>query len=274
MRQTPTPLDTRDVLEERTDRWSGGRPRVAILGAPRSALGLADAGAVDALRCGLDVRSVAAPSMWESIRAYREASRAIARDGYEAVHVFDARLALAGALLRGRFGVPVGVTLSERDLQSRRPLAALSRRVISRLDEAFVGEPRLAIQLRATGARLATTVVPPVPALLPAPSPRDQAAVAKAMRDVRPGRLVLAMIWPESRNDLRWFRDAVLPALEGKPVCVVAGAPSRRDARLLLGASGVRQQFRVLPGRLTTGRLAALVRWADVVVGPAGARPR
>ena len=166
----------------------------------------------------------------------------------------------------------MGVTVSQRDLTSAAPWAGVSRRVIRRLDEAFVSDPRLAAQLRAAGARLATTVLPPVAAALPTPSARDQAAVSKVMRDVRPGRPVLAMIWPDSRNDLRWFRDAVMPALDGKPVCVVAGAPSRREARLLLGATGVRQQFRVLPGRLAAGRLSALVRWADVLVSPAGSR--
>ena len=92
------------------------------------------------------------------------------------------------------------------------------------------------------------------------------AAVTRALRGVRAGRLVIALPWPENRNDLRWFRDVVIPQLDAKPVCLLLGVPSRRQARLLVGSIGVQSDFRIHCGRLTGDVIAAAARCVDAFV--------
>jgi glycosyltransferase involved in cell wall biosynthesis len=87
--------------------------------------------------------------------------------------------------------------------------------------------------------------------------------VQRALRGVEPGRLVIAMPWPADHERVRWYRDAVLPLLVGAPVCLLLGAPGRQ-ARLLTGAAGTRNHFRIDRGPLDAALLAAVTRFADV----------
>jgi glycosyltransferase involved in cell wall biosynthesis len=63
-----------------------------------------------------------------------------------------------------------------------------------------------------------------------------------------------------------------VPLLHGKPVILLLGAPSRRDARLLTGAVGLQGTYRVHTGALGADVLAAAARCADIFIMPAGAR--
>jgi glycosyltransferase involved in cell wall biosynthesis len=53
---------------------------------------------------------------------------------------------------------------------------------------------------------------------------------------------------------------------------LLLGAPSRREARILVGASGMRTDFRVHVGRIDADLLAAAARCADVFVIPGATR--
>jgi glycosyltransferase involved in cell wall biosynthesis len=65
---------------------------------------------------------------------------------------------------------------------------------------------------------------------------------------------------------MRWHRDAVAPLLTGNPVCLLLGAPSRRQARIVFGAQGTHAEYRVHTGRLDASTLAAAARCVDVFV--------
>jgi len=251
------------------------RPRVVLIGGEPAASAGARGGLARALAARADVEFVAARSLLrDGLRAYRRAASAVTTDGFEMVHLLDAGLAPIGALLRRNHGVPVSVTVSPQVMTGKTPGAVLARRALGQLDEAFVAEPALWESVSAAAPRLAVSLSRPRATELPWPSTRDVAVVARLMRDVRPGRLVIGVPWPENRNDLRWFRDRVLPLLDGKPLCLLFGAPSRRETRLLLPGAGVRSQFRVLSGNVPGPRLAAVARWLDVVAAPAAVAER
>jgi hypothetical protein len=93
-------------------------------------------------------------------------------------------------------------------------------------------------------------------------------AVGRALRGVRPGRLVVALPLPADPHDLRWFREAAMPQLESRPLCLLIGAPTRRRARSLLGPAALGGEFRVLRGALSAGVIAAVARAVDAFVLP------
>jgi glycosyltransferase involved in cell wall biosynthesis len=113
-------------------------------------------------------------------------------------------------------------------------------------------------------------MVPPVARALPWPSKKHLGAVTRVLRDIRPGRLVVGVPWPADRRDVRWFRDAIAPMLEGGPVCLIFAAPGQREARLLFGARGLKTDFRVHTGRLDGYTLAAVSRCVDAFAVPSG----
>ena len=199
----------------------------------------------------------------------------IERERYEMVHLLDPRFAVVGMMIQRQCGVPVSATVTSVDAMSRTPLAALSMRALNHLDQAFVSEDAVSTLLRERAPRLPLSSVRPAARALPWPSKGAITAVTKALRGVRAGRLIVALPWPDSRNDLRWFRDVVLPQLDARPACLLIGVPSRREARLLVGQVGVRADFRVLAGRLTADVIAAVARCVDafVVTGRSNDRP-
>jgi hypothetical protein len=62
----------------------------------------------------------------------------------------------------------------------------------------------------------------------------------------------------------------VAPLLTGNPVCLLLGAPSRRQARIVFGMRGIDAEYRVHTGRLDAETLSAAARCVDafVVAGP------
>lgn len=248
------------------------RPRVLALGSMRDPLGLPDHDLVEAIRATVDLRRIAADdSLLLAPRAFARALRAVRREQFELVHLFDPRLAPVGKLLRRLTGAPISLSMTSVDTASRAPLSTLAMRAAADFDQAFVSEEEAALALREQAVRLPVAVVRPGAQALPWPSKRALSNVARALRGVRAGRLVVAVPWPESRNDLRWFRDFVAPQMEAHPVYLLMGAPSRREARLLVGQVGVRESYRVLAGRLTGDVIAAVARCVDAVALPAGA---
>ena len=205
------------------------------------------------------------------MRAFTQTSAAIARDGFEAVHVLDARFAPVGVALRRRHGVPLSVSLSQLDLASNHPWARLSARAFAGSDQAFSSDHGLAPLLRSSRAwRLPLSIVPPAATELPWPQRRDVDRVAMVLRGVRPGRLVVGVPWPENRNDFRWFRDLVRPALTTDPVCLLFGVPNRREVRSMLnGAPGANAEYRTLRGRVDASTIAAIARAVDAFAVPA-----
>lgn len=248
------------------------RPRIALIGSCRDAFGMPGDGLVTALARECDLVHIDAVSPYrQALRVYRQAAQAV-RFGTELVHVLDPRFAPVAAMLGERLGVPVSVTLSARDMRSRSPLAQLGRRAIRRLDQAFTSEMLAVHAIRDTMPGLEVSLVRPAARELPAPLERHTGAVARALRGVVPGRPVLGLLWPDNRNDLRWFRDIVLPQLNANPVCLLIGAPSQREARLVVRVAGLKSEFRVLSGRLDAPMLAAVARCVDAFVSPASLR--
>lgn len=249
-------------------------PRAVVIGSYRDALGLPSAELLPALGADADVRQVAATSpLRHSLRAFKQAARAIREDGYELVHLLDPRFAPVGRLLQRRYGVPVSVSISSADAGGRSPLARLALRAVEGLDHVFTSEEPVAQILRERAPRVPLSVVAPAASALPWPSRRGLASVSRALSGVRAGRLIVALPWPENRNDLRWFRDVVVPQLDAKPVCLLLGVPSRRQARLLVGAIGIPSDVRIQRGRLTADVIASAARCVDAFVVCAAHEP-
>jgi hypothetical protein len=252
---------------------ASARPRIVVVGSFRDALGPRGDALLGALGAHVEVHHVPAVSpMTGAPSAYRRAARAIAAEGFEAVHLLDARFAPVGAMLQRRHGVPVSVTVSESDGKRATPWSRWAFRAIAGFDEGFVSDPAVAQVLRERAPRLLTTQVRPAAHELPWPGVGDARRVARALRGVRPGRLVLGVPWPENRNDIRWFRDVVLPQVESRPLCLLIGVDSLREARLMLRAVGVQGDFRVLGGPLNASLLAAVSRCVDAFVVPSASR--
>ena len=243
------------------------RPRAVVIGSYRDPLGLPTGELPEAMGAlaGI-VRVPAGAPVWQAVSVFRQASRAIQHDGCEMVHLLDPRFAVAGMMLQRHFKIPVSVSVSSADAGSRSPLARLAWRALNHLDQGFTAEASVARALHDRAPRLPVSMVAPAASALPWPSKRGLASVARALKGVRPGRLVVALPWPENRNDLRWLRDAVIPQLDAKPVCLLLGARSRREARLLVGALGTRSDFRVLGGRLDADVIASAARCVDAFV--------
>lgn len=244
-------------------------PRVLAIGSCRDALGLDASGLVDALAARTDLRQLDARSpLLQTPAVLRRASRAIACDRVEMIHVLDARLAPAAALLRRRYRLPVSVTVSERDVAGRGPWSRLALRALARFDQAFSSDDAAVEALRTAAWRLPISLVAPAARELPWPDTRDLNRVARALRGVRAGRLVVGVPWPRNRNDFRWFRDVVQPALEARPVCLLFGVPGRRQAALMFRAARVEPDYRILPGRLDASTIAAVARAVDAFAVP------
>jgi glycosyltransferase involved in cell wall biosynthesis len=252
---------------------ASARPRIVFIGSYRDALGARGAGLLDALDAHVELHHVAVDSpLTGAVAAYRQAARAITTQGAEAVHLLDARFAPVGAMLQRRQGVPVSVTVCERDVRGAAPWSRWALRSIAGFDEGFVSDAAVAHTLRERAPNLLVSQVRPAAHELPWPDLSDARRVARALRGVRPGRLVLGVPWPENRNDLRWFRDVVLPQVEARPLCLLIGVESRREARLMLRAVGVQDDFRALGGRLNASLLAAVSRCVDAFVVPSASR--
>jgi glycosyltransferase involved in cell wall biosynthesis len=246
------------------------RPRVLLLGNSVHALQGAGTGLVDALSRVADVENYC-PSSALSVFPLRlvRVHRAAQAHGSELVHVVDGRLAPTGSLVAQRLGVPLSATVGAMDLHvthGRRRLPSWVRR----LDLAFITDPTLSPSLRDAAPLLDVTVVPPVAQPLPWPTRRAMSSIKRILRRVRPGRLIVGVPWPADRRDLRWFRDAVIPLVDGGPFCLAFGAPGSRAARLMFGAQNLQNDFAVHVGGINADMIAAISRCVDALVVPSG----
>jgi hypothetical protein len=251
---------------------AGGRPRVVAVGSYRDSLRMSGATLREALGARAHLVHVpvgAAP--WAAPRTLARTLRAVRAYDAELVHVFDARYASVGRWMRRKHGMPVTVSLSPADVPIERGRPRLLG-VLRPFDHAFVSDAGMHGLLRARAPGLDVSVLPPAATLLPWPAKPRLSAVARVLRGIRPGRLVVGVPWPADRRDLRWFRDAVMPLVDGGPVCLIFGAPGRRYARLLFGARGLQADFRVHTGRLDGETIAAVARCVDAFVVPSGVR--
>jgi glycosyltransferase involved in cell wall biosynthesis len=248
------------------------RPRVVVVGSHRDGLRSTGDAFVAALSREAEVVHIDARHPFPHALAARSRTTAALHDGAELVHVLDVRFAPVVRRVAARFSVPITATVSSRDLTSRTPWAALARRALPAFDAVFTNDETALSMLRDTLPALESLLVRPAASVLTEPLEKHTRRVASALRGVRPGRLVLGLLWPENRNDLRWFRDVVLPHLDAKPVCLLLGVPSAREARLLTGAGGARSEFRLLRGPLDAGLINATARCVDAFVSPASLR--
>ncbi len=251
----------------RSASQSSVRPRVVIVGSLRDPLRIPAPELTAALGAGTD--SLRLPSnapLRQALSTFHRASRAIGKDGYELVHLLDPRFAPVGLMLRRRYGVPVTASISSADTMGHLPTTRLTIQALDHLDHAFTCESTVAHTLRERAPGLPFSIVAPAASALPWPTRRGLDSVARALKGVRPGRLVIALPWPENRNDLRWFRDVVVPQLDARPVCLLLGVPSRRAARLLIGAIGMHNDFRIHSGKLTADVIASAARCVDAFV--------
>ena len=249
------------------------RPRVLAVGAARHPLGMATDGLTDALARAVDLRlAPARHPIRDSIAIFRAASRAIRVGDAEVIHLLDARFAVTGMAIQRHFAVPVTATITSLDLYPRTPWGRLWLRAAGHLDEGFVSDERGMRMLRDRAPRLPLTTVEGAASALPWPSVRRVSAVTRAIRTIQAGRLIVAIPWPDDRNDLRWFRDFVLPRLACRPVCLLFGVPSRRQAQLMLCTTGADSDFRILSCDIDADTIAAVSRCVDVVAVPSAAR--
>jgi hypothetical protein len=255
-------VDMRDHLSAEA---ASSRPRVAVLGAERGSLGLAG-GLDEALRRAVDVVEIDATSpMRGGFAAYRAIRRAVLRESCELLHLADARFAPIGAVA-ARLGVPVTVSVTSLDVAAWSPWAAIARRALNGLDQGFVTEDAVGAYLRERAPRLPLARVRAGAPALPAPSMRAQRSVIRALRGLDPLAPVIGMPWPAETDDLRWFRDSVLPRLAEGATCLMFGAPPRRQAeRVIGGRRRRRERFRVLSGRLSVDVVAAVAQRADLL---------
>lgn len=226
------------------------------------ALGRRDDGLAAELAAVTNVRLVVSR---RATSTYREAARAISRDGFEGVHLLDARLAPVGLMLRRRFGVPVSVTVNPGRIVGNGPRARATRAALRRLDQGFVTDHGTVRYLQAKVRSLPVVLTEPAVGPLEEPEQRALAAMSRRLRGLMPGRLVIGLPWTADDDYMRWHRDAVAPLLTGNPVCLILGAPSRRRARVVFGAHGG-SEYRIHTGRLDGDVMAAAARCVDVFV--------
>lgn len=249
------------------------RPRAVLLGDYRDTLGSRGDGLERALAAVAGVRTVHATGALRSWpRAYRQAASSIRSDGSELVHVLDPRLAPVGAMLRRRWGVPATVTLTGNPLRAVGLRAALQRRALARLDEAFV--PDDAMPFLEERARLGVPlyVMPSAAIELPLPPQRDIARVLNALRGIEPEQALVGVPWPRNAADFRWFRDIVMPNLATRPSFLVFGVASRRELRAMLGFAAPLPDVRIVTGPISAGLIAAAARMVDAFAVPAPSR--
>jgi hypothetical protein len=245
-------------------------PRVVTVGSFRDPLGLAGDGLATGLRRIADVRAVeTSRAPWSAPSVLFETLRAVRAHDAELVHTFDARHAAVGRWIRKRRGLPATLSLSSSDVRVVKGWPKPDA-VLQGLDLAFVSEPAVQAALREQAPRLDVMMVPPVARPLPWPDKAPMMTIKRLLKDVRPGRLVIGVPWPGDRRDARWFRDSIMPLMDGAPMCLLFGAPSRRHARLLFGAQGMQQDFRVHVGRLNAHVISAVARCVDAIAIPSG----
>lgn len=237
---------------------------------PRDPLGFEPTSELGVLRSIADVRHIAAASPpWASPMTLMQTLRAVREHEAELVHLQDARYAAVGRWLQVRRRIPVTAAVSSRDVQAGRGWPRTDRG-LGRLDSAFTSEASVYAALRERHYHLDVHSLPPVGRALPWPNRRRMTAMTRLLRDVRPGRLVVAVPWLGDRQSLRAVRDQVIPLLDGSPLCLVLGAPSHRDARLMFGARGLQHDFRVHVGSLDVDTIGAAARCADLFLLPTG----
>jgi hypothetical protein len=199
----------------------------------------------------------------------RAGARAIARDECEVLHIADPSLAPAALLLRARYGTPISVSLD--GLRTRTRPAPPPLGVIRRFDQVFTSDLDHArdLVMQLSGPAIAFTQ--PASGPLPEPKVRTLGQFERAFSHAGAGRLVVGLLWPQDKEHLRWFRDAVAPLLHGEPVCLLIGAPGTREARLIFGARAMKR-VRVRTARVTADEIAAAARFADVFAVPGAIR--
>lgn len=247
----------------RTIERSAGAPRIALLGHHIDSLGARDDALAGALAEVAHVREIGARSQ---MAAYRAGVRAVRGEDFEAVHLLDAALAPAGALIRRRTGAPVSVSVSAGRVAGGGVRGRLARRALNRLDQAFVTDHGTLRYLRAEARRLPAVLAPALAIAPAAPTAGAMAAMGRLLRGVTPGRLVIGVPWTADADYMRWHRDAVAPLLTGNPVCLLLGAPSRRQARIVFGVNGLQIDYRVHTGRLDADTVGAAARCVDAFV--------
>lgn len=239
------------------------RPRIIVVGAQRHPLGLSpnvpDFGAAVA-------RIDAAHPARQMLRVAAQGARLIRDEAYEAMHLADARFAPAALWLRRRYGITVSAALGPADMERRLGVPGAGLRSLARLDEAFVADPEVVAMLRVRAPRLPVTELRPVAAPLPSPGERALSSATRALGELPPGRVVVALMWPAKSDRARWYRDAIAPLLLGNPVTLIVGAPSRGAVRSLTATLRRRSSFAAQYGRADAQTLAAVARCADVFV--------
>jgi glycosyltransferase involved in cell wall biosynthesis len=245
-------------------------PCIAVAGSHRTSLGVADDGLLDDLGRELEITRIDPAAGATSVR--RDLRRALDDGGCEAVLLLDTSRAGAAVAARRGSHAPIAALVTADDIRPRGLLRAFGARSIARLDDLLIDDDDLRVEARRRFVRPAVTAAPPVARVLPEPPPAALDQVTRLLKRLPPGRLVIAMPWPDDPDQLRWYRDAVAPLLLGSPACLLLGAPSRREARLIVGATGMRTEFRVHTGPVNAATLAAAARCADVFVIPGQSR--
>lgn len=259
------------MKEQTASRWEARRlPRIVTVGSYRDPIGQATDGLLAALRGVADVQHLeASGAPWSAPSTLMRTLRLVEAHDAELVHVLDARYAAIGRWIRKRRGLATTLSLSSVDVSVRSGWPSVSGS-LGRLDALFVTDASVRSALREYDQRLDVYTVPPVARALPWPERGRMSAVTRLLRNVRPGRLVVGVPWPADRKELRWFRDEIAPLLDGGPMCLIIGAPSRRYARLMFGAQGLQHDFRVHVGPLDVHTVAAAARCIDVFAVPSG----
>jgi hypothetical protein len=264
------PPDSLSITHQMMMSRGSPPPRVVAVGEYRDPLGFPADALATALRKVGDVRQVETPAaVWASPTVLLKTVRVAREHEAELVHVLDGRFAVVGRWIRKRWGIPATISLSSSDVRLVGGWPRANGNLAA-LDGCFVSELAVASAMREGAAYADVHIVPPVARPLPWPERRAMRSITRLLSDVRPGRLVVGVPWPSDRRDVRWFRDEIAPMLDGSPLCLIFGAPSRRHARIMLGAQGLQHDFRVHVGPLDAQTIAAASRCVDAFAVPSG----
>ena len=185
--------DTRHMFASRPPIRLSSRPRVIVVGSQRHPLGLRG----EAADLGAEAMHIdASHPARQMLRVAMQASRLIRDEGFEAVHLQDARFAPAAFWLRKRHGVAVSAALGAADVQRRVGMPGGGLRSLARLDEAFVSDPEVIATLRLRAPRLSVTELHTVASPLPLrPLLRGRASLPSTTALLPMNRLTLPLLF-------------------------------------------------------------------------------
>jgi glycosyltransferase involved in cell wall biosynthesis len=199
------------------------------------------------------------------------AAARLARSGrIDAVHLADALLAPAGAVVKAITGVPVTASVCGLDVTyPHRAYQAMIHQSLPRLDMTMPISSATEHAMRVRiGGRLESRIIPLGVNPLPAPDAAAQDQLERVAGSLGDRRVLLTVGRLIERKGVAWFVEHVMARLPGDVVYVVVGEGPERAAILrAASAAGVADRVR-MTGELSDRAVAAAYTRADVFAMP------